>query len=248
MRIKTHSSVLREIQKTPIQIEGTSKMADTPTLSHAYLHTGGTERLLGSTVDAHLRKIVARYPDNDAFVSIPHQRRVTYAQLDRAIDEVACSLMALGLERGARVGIWSTDNLEWLLLQMATARTGIVLVNINPSYRTDELAYALELAQVQALFLIPNFRQARYVEMVHTICPEIAVATPQTFASQRLPALKHLIVYQAESPMQTTADYTGFWTWQDFLALGPSVSPEALCARSQSIDMDDPINIQFTTR
>lgn len=163
-------------------------MADTPTLSHAYLHTGGTERLLGSTVDAHLRKIVARYPDNDAFVSIPHQRRVTYAQLDQAIDEVARSLMALGLERGARVGIWSTDDLEWLLLQLTAARTGIILVNINPSYRTDELAYALELAQVQALFLILNFAKPATSRWFTRSAPKPPMLRPkplQTNASPR---------------------------------------------------------------
>ncbi len=222
-------------------------MTDTPSLSHAYLHTGGTERLIGSTVDAHFRGIVSRYPDNDAFVSIPHRRRATYAQLDQAVEEVARSLMALGLERGARVGIWSTDNFEWLLLQMATARVGIILVNINPSYRTDELAYALELAEVQALFLIPSFRQARYVEMIHTICPEVAQTTAHSFVSKRLPSLKHLIVYQPESPMQTHCEWSGCWLWQDFLAYGQSVSAEIVDARSQSIDMDDPINIQFTS-
>ncbi|MCB9640990.1 MAG: AMP-binding protein [Myxococcales bacterium] len=213
----------------------------------SYRHVGGQEPLMGKTIDAMFREVAATYPDHDAFVSIPQQKRLTYAALDLAVEEVAKALVGLGMSCGDRVGIWATDNAEWLLLQLATARVGVILVNINPSYRTEELGYALELAQVQALFLIPAFRSSQYVEMVHTICPEVAECTPQHLQSKRFPFLKHLIVYQPEHPLQTQCNYTGFWLWQDFLAQGKGISSEDVAARGCSVDMDDPINIQFTS-
>ena len=108
-------------------------------MQRSYHHLGGQTPLLGSTIDDLLRATIARYPEEEAIVSVAQKRRQTYREFDAAIEAVARGLLALGLEKGSRVGIWSTDNLEWVVLQMATARIGAVLVNINPAYRPGEL-------------------------------------------------------------------------------------------------------------
>ena len=110
----------------------------------SYRHRGGEEPLLGATIPEHFASIVARFPKREAVVCVHQNRRLTYAQLSMAIDEVACGLIGIGFGKGERIGVWSTDNIEWLLLQMATARIGAVLVNINPALRPAELVYALK--------------------------------------------------------------------------------------------------------
>ena len=143
----------------------------TPTKS--YFHRGTTTPLLGETIPEHFAGIAARFADREAVVCLSQQRRLTYGELARAIDELARGLSGYGFARGDRVGVWSTNNIEWLLLQMATARLGVVLVNINPAYRPRELAYALKRSEVQGLFLIPSFRSSDYVAMLVELIPEL---------------------------------------------------------------------------
>ena len=122
----------------------------------SYYHRGGSTPLLGATIPEHFNEIVDRYANRDAIVSLHQGRRLSYGELRIEVDAVARALLAAGFGPGDRVGIWSTDNVEWLLLQMATARVGAILVNINPAYRPRELAYALKRSKVQGLFLIPG--------------------------------------------------------------------------------------------
>jgi fatty-acyl-CoA synthase len=138
----------------------------------SYVHRGGATPLLGATIWSVFEKTVAEYPQAEALVSIPQGRRFTYAELHQEITNLAKALIALKIERGDRVGIWSTNNFEWVLLQMATAHIGVILVNINPAYLTEELHHALSRACVQVLFLIPSFRTSQYVKMVCELCPE----------------------------------------------------------------------------
>ena len=100
----------------------------------SYHHRGGDIPLLGDTIPKHIHKIVERFSDHEAVVSLPQQRRLNYHSLAEATDELARGLLGLGFKQGDRIGIWSTKNIEWLLLQLATARLGIILVNINPAY------------------------------------------------------------------------------------------------------------------
>ncbi|MDX1411463.1 MAG: AMP-binding protein, partial [Nitrospirales bacterium] len=137
----------------------------------SYVHRGGDQPLLGSTIPSLFTEIVASFPDHEAIVSIPQKIRLTYAAIQHEIRCLAKALIALGISKSERVGIWSTNNLEWVLLQMATAHVGAVLVNINPAYRPRDLKHALERAQVQALFLIPSFKTSKYVDMVCELCP-----------------------------------------------------------------------------
>ena len=123
----------------------------TRTLS--YRHRGGEAPLLGATIPEHFAAVAERFPGNEAVVSLPQRRRLTYSKLKSEIDHLARGLLGSGFGKGDRIGVWSTDNIEWLLLQMATARIGAVLVNINPANRARELAHALQRSEVQARVL-----------------------------------------------------------------------------------------------
>ncbi len=204
-------------------------------LEHSYLHRGGSTPLIGETIDAFLRGVTRRFAEREALVSIHQGIRLTYAALDRQVERLAKGLMAIGIAKGDRVGIWATDNAEWVMLQLATARMGAVLVNVNPAYRTGELEYALRYAKVQTLFLVPSFRTSDYPRMLKEVWP-----------SDRVPQLAKAVVYDPAGADSTRAP-EGFLAWQDVLAAGASVSDDALRERSASLDPDDPINIQFTS-
>ena len=219
----------------------------TALLTTSYLHRGGATPLIGDTIDAYIGKVAARFPDNEALVSLPQRRRLTYAELVIETDRVARGLMALGLGRGDRVGVWSTDNVEWVLLQLATARLGIVLVNVNPAYRTGELAHALELGQVQALFTIPAFKSSDYVATLAELCPEVATQQPDELRPGRLPELRRLVVWEPDDPAASARPASGFLTWGELLARGESVAAAEVARAAAELDPDDPVNIQFTS-
>jgi fatty-acyl-CoA synthase len=213
----------------------------------SYVHRGGDIPLLGSTIEALFRDIVASFPNHEALVSVPQEVRLTYAALHHEVRRLGKALMALGLSRGERVGIWSTNNLEWVLLQIATAHIGAVLVNINPAYRPRDLKHALERARVQALFLIPSFKTSNYVDMVCELCPRAKTTGPDGFSSTLLPDLRHLVVYDPEDVMNTQRPQPGFLTWGELLGRSEKISDEELDDRATTLDPDDPINIQFTS-
>jgi fatty-acyl-CoA synthase len=213
----------------------------------SYCHRGSETPLIGVTIPAHLAAIAARYPDREAVVGLPQGRRVTYAALAAAVDELARGLLGLGFARGDRIGIWSTNNVEWLLLQLATARIGAVLVNINPAYRPQELAYSLKRSEVQGLFTIPVFRGSDYVAMLKGLMPEIGSSDPASLASREFPDLRRVVLYDPVAPSATTRSAAGFTLWQEALAAGGAMASGALDAATASLDIDDPINIQYTS-
>ena len=153
----------------------------------SYVHGASPVPLLGETIGQNLDRTAARVPDNDAVVSVHQGVRMTYAELHAAVEEVARGLLALGIEPGERVGIWSPNNAEWVTLQYATAKVGAILVNVNPAYRTTELAYALGQAGVSTLVLAPGFRTADYLDMLEQVATE-------------LPALRRRVVLGGEVP------------------------------------------------
>ena len=176
--------------------------------------------LLGETIGENLRRTVARHGDSDALV-VPHQDyRATYRQLWAEVSLIARGLVSRGVQRGDRVGIWSPNRFEWVVTQYATARIGAILVNINPAYRTTELAYALEQSGVSFLILARAFRQADYVRMVDEVrgqCPE----------------LREALVLEDD--------------WDALLHDGRAVPETALVAIESTLQFDDPINIQYTS-
>ncbi|MES9935856.1 MAG: AMP-binding protein, partial [Sedimenticola sp.] len=212
----------------------------------SYFKREGDEPLLEVTIPRWFEGVVDAHGDGEAVVSIPQSRRLTYRQLAEEVDRLALGLMGLGFERGDRIGIWSTNNIEWLLLQMATARIGVVLVNINPAYRSRELAYALKRSEVQGLFLIPAFRSSDYVGMVLKLLPSLGEAGGE-LQSEEYPCLHRVVVFDPGSPEKTTRPAPGFLVWRDVIEAGGGVSRDDLDRRSRSLDCNDPINIQYTS-
>ena len=213
----------------------------------SYCHRGGDTALLGETIPGNFTRIAKQFPGNEAIVSIPHNRRLTYSQLSEETDRVAKGLLALGFGKSDRLGVWSTNNIEWLLLQLATARIGVVLVNINPAYRPRELAYALQRSEVECLVTIPSFRTSDYVSMLVELVPELKTAQPGEFRNDELPFLRRVILYDPAVPENTRRPYPGFDTWGELLAGGERVKQESLEMATAELDIDDPINIQYTS-
>jgi len=213
----------------------------------SYFHRGGESPLLGATIPEHLAEITARFADCEAIVSLPQQRRLSYRALSDAVDDLAKGLIATGFNKGERIGIWSTNNIEWLLLQMASARIGAVLVNINPAYRLRELAYALQRSEVQGIFTIPAFRSSDYVGMLVELIPELKKAPTNRLRNSAFPQLRKVVVYDPSDAEQTQKPHDGFRTWQEVIKAGDGITAEALDAVTTTLDRDDAINIQYTS-
>jgi fatty-acyl-CoA synthase len=193
----------------------------------SYLHGASPVPLLGETIGRNLDRTVARVPDRDALVSVHQGIRLTYAQFLDAVEEIARGLLALGVEPGERVGIWSPNNAEWATLQYATAKVGAILVNVNPAYRTSELAYALGQSGVSTLVLAPRFRQADYLDMLDRVARE-------------LPALKRRVVLGPDTP-------AGAMGWGELREAADRVPVDRLREREALLQFDDAINIQYTS-
>jgi fatty-acyl-CoA synthase len=213
----------------------------------SYFHSEGEVPLLGLTIPEYFTQVVKKFMEREAVVSIPQRKRLTYAALSESLDLLARGLVAFGFGKGDRIGIWSTNNLEWLFLQMATARIGTILVTINPAYRLKELAYALSHSEVQGLFVIPSFRTSDYVSMLVELIPELKNAKAGELKNHDLPLLRQVVIYDPVAPMETRRSYTGFNTWSDILEQAGSVSLKELDRITASLDIDDPINIQYTS-
>jgi fatty-acyl-CoA synthase len=190
-------------------------------MSQSYANGASTKPLLGETIGENLERTAARVPDNLALVSRHQNRRFTYAEFNAAVDEVARGLLALGLEVGDRVGIWSPNCYEWVLVQYATAKVGIILVNINPAYRTSELSYALNQSGCRMLVAAKAFKSSNYEAMIDEVGPQVR-------------SLEKVILL--DSP-----------AWEELIAGAASVPDEALPERMAGLQFDDPINIQYTS-
>ena len=215
--------------------------------TRSYRHRGGETPLLGATIPAHFAGVAQRFAEREALVSLPQSRRLTYAGLAQAVDRLACGLLGLGFGKGDRIGVWSTSNIEWLLLQMATARIGAILVNINPAYRVRELAYALRRSEVQGLFAIPSFRGSDYVAMLLELIPELDREAGAGLECAGFPHLRRVVLYDPARPGETARPHAGFTVWHEVLAAAYGVRPEKLDEIGVSLDIDDPINIQYTS-
>ncbi|GAA2895753.1 linear/branched/unsaturated fatty acid:CoA ligase LbuL [Streptosporangium fragile] len=186
-------------------------------------YAGGTSErpLLGDTIGANLDRTVTAFADREALVDCPSGRRWTYAQLGRDVDEVARALLALGVAKGDRVGIWAPNCPEWVLVQYATAKIGAIMVNVNPAYRTHELEYVLNQSGVSVLVSAPRHKSSDYREMVEAV-------------RERCPALRAVV-------------YIGDPGWDRFVRGAAARGPEALARRAAELSCDDPINIQYTS-
>ncbi len=213
----------------------------------SYRSLTGDEPLIEEPIHAYLARVAARHPDTEAVVSRHQGIRLTYSAFFNEVDRLARGLLALGVAKGDRVGIWAVNNVEWLLLQIATARVGAVLVNVNPAYRSAELEHAMGAARVGTLFVMPSFRKSHYVDMIRAVCPEIEQAPAGSWHNERLPELRQVVVFDPDDARATARPAPGFLTWLEVLERGEALPGDALEARSRTLKAGDPINIQFTS-
>ncbi len=207
------------------------------------LASGATDTpLLEQTIGDFFDGMAARQPGHEALVSVHQQRRYSYEALRQASNQLASALLRLGLVRGERIGIWSHNNAEWLLMQLATAKIGLVLVNINPAYRVAELEYALNKVGCKALVSMARFKTSDYLGMLRELAPELATSTGPLQAA-RLPTLRHVVWIDTPADGQ---EEPGMQRFSQLLATGDAADPR-LAAIAATLSAGDPINIQFTS-
>ncbi len=209
-------------------------------LTQSYAQGASAVPLIGDTIGAHFDKAVERWGDRPALIVTQQTVRWTYAELNARVDAFAAGLLALGLAPGDRVGIWSPNNAEWVIAQFATAKAGLILVNINPAYRTFEVDYALNKVGCKALITADSFKTSNYVGMLRELLPEIAGSQPGKLRGARIPSLQTVIRIGSD-----TSD--GFMRFDDVAALGGAAERQSLAALKPKLQFDDPINIQFTS-
>jgi fatty-acyl-CoA synthase len=212
--------------------------------NRSYASGASDKPLLGVTIGDLFDQIVARYPDNEALVSRHQGLRYSYRALKTVVEQGARALLAVGVAKGERVGIWAPNCAEWAITQFATSKIGAILVNINPSYRVHELQYALKQSGCAYLIIAPQFRTSNYTAMIYELAPELQSSQPLPtgagLTAAQLPDLRAVVRLGTEpSP--------GMLTWGDLLALGDTISAEQLAERQAQQQFDDPINIQYTS-
>ncbi|UJW81018.1 AMP-binding protein [Hydrogenophaga sp. SL48] len=199
--------------------------------------------LIEQTIGAFFDAMVARQPEHEALVSVHQGRRYTYRALQADAQRLASALLAQGLNPGDRVGIWSHNNAEWVLMQLATAQVGLVLVNINPAYRTSEVEYALNKVGCKLLVTMARFKTSDYLGMLRELAPEWAHGQPGALDAQQLPHLKTVV--WIDEPGKG-AEEVGLMRFSALLAQGDAADPR-VAQVSATLKASDPINIQFTS-
>lgn len=186
----------------------------------SYVYGASSIPLLGQTIGGNLKKTVEKYPNQEALVCVHQDYRATYQEFYNQTTAVAKALIFLGAKAGDRIGIWSSNRYEWVLLQYATARIGTILVNINPAYRTHELTYVINQSGIRSIFSSLSFKTSNYKEMVE-------------YAKEVCPSLEHEIFFDDN--------------WEDFLNNGQDISDDTLHSFEEHVQFDDPVNIQYTS-
>ena len=209
-------------------------------LTQSYNHGASNVPLIGQTIGVFFDHAVELWGNRQALI-VQHQNiRWTYTELKKQVDAFAAGLLALGLEPGQRIGIWSQNNAEWAVTQFATAKAGLILVNINPAYRLSELEYALNKVHCAALVISPSFKTSDYVQMVRDLAPEIDNCTPGQLEAETLPHLRTVIRMGEEAT-------PGMYNFAQIAAMGGDQERQSLTALSRELQFDDAINIQFTS-
>jgi len=209
-------------------------------LIQSYVHGANALPLIGETIGVHFDRAVARWPESEALV-VPYQGvRWTYRELQQQVDAFAAGLLALGLEPGDRVGIWSPNNAEWVVTQFATAKAGLILVNINPAYRVAELEFALNKVACKALITASEFKSTNYISMLLELAPELYSCGPGALNAASLPALRTTISL-ADTPLRSIIRFA------DVPAMAGAAHKQRLAELASVLQFDDPINIQFTS-
>ena len=209
-------------------------------LADSYVCGVADAPLLGETIGHCLDQAARRWGKREALVSPSHDVRWTWAELAQRVDALAAGFLALGLERGARIGVWSLNRPEWTLTQFAAARAGLVLVTINPAYRLSELEFALAKVGCAAIVTATAFKTSDYMAMLNTLLPELATASPGELHAARLPQLRAVI--QIGGPA-----CPGTIPFEAVAGMGGARHRDELVALGKALQFDDAVNIQFTS-
>ena len=210
-------------------------------LSHA---CGSTDTpLIEATIGDFFADMARRQGEREALVSRHQGLRYTYTGLHRAARQLASALLGLGLEKGDRIGIWSHNNAEWVLMQLATAQVGLILVNINPAYRTAEVEYALNKVGCKALVTMPSFKTSDYLGMLRELAPELGRCMPGMLAAKRLPSLRSVVWIDVADQGE---EQPGMLRFSELMARG-NAEDARVDAVAATLRNTDPINIQFTS-
>ena len=194
------------------------------------------EKTIGDIVD----ETAERYPDNDALVYVNRGLRLSYKEFKDKVDNIAKSLMALGIKRGDHIAVWAYNVPEWVYLQFASAKIGAVLVTVNTYYKAKELEYLLKQSDTTTLFLVEEFKDVNYVEMVKKVVPDLADTKPGDINLDHLPFLKNIVYIGKNAP-------DGMFSFSQVEEMKDKVSDDELKDRQSSLDQHDTINMQYTS-
>jgi fatty-acyl-CoA synthase len=209
-------------------------------LELSYVHGASDQPLIGQTIGQFFDDACAKWAKRPALL-VRHQNvRLSYAELREAVDKLAAALLTLDLNPGDRIGIWSPNNSEWVLTQFASAKAGLILVNINPAYRIAELEYALNKVGCKALILAERFKTSDYVGMLRELAPELGHAQPGKLESARLPALRSVVLLGE-------GWHPGTFRFSEIMARGGAAERKRIAELAPQLQFDEPINIQFTS-
>jgi fatty-acyl-CoA synthase len=209
-------------------------------LELSYVHGASDQPLIGQTIGQFFDDACTKWATRPALL-VRHQKvRLSYAELREAVDKLAAGLLTLDLNPGDRIGIWSPNNSEWALTQFASAKAGLILVNINPAYRTAELEYALNKVGCKALILAERFKTSDYVGMLRELAPELGHAQPGKLESARLPALRSVALLG-------DGWHPGTFRFAEIMTRGGSAERKRIAELAPQLQFDEPINIQFTS-
>lgn len=208
--------------------------------SLSHVKGAGTPALIDHTIGRALTIAAKTHGDREALVSVHQNVRLTYQELETKARELAAGFLALGLKPGDRIGIWAPNCVEWTLTQFATAKAGLILVNINPAYRLYELEYALNKVECRALVLAESFKTSQYFQMIQELAPELAGCSPGALQSKKLPHLEMVIGFGGAIP-------AGFLNLDDLTKNISADHRAALEKIEDTLTAKDPINIQFTS-
>ncbi|NTV90169.1 MAG: AMP-binding protein [Clostridiales bacterium] len=196
--------------------------------------------LLKITIGDLLDKVADQNPDHDAVLYTDRPFRMTYSQFRDHCDKVARGMMAMGIGKGDHVAIWATNYPEWITTMFATAKIGAIMVTVNTNYKVFELEYLMRQSDSSTLVLIDSFKDSNYVQILNELCPEIKDSVPGKLECKSLPCLKNVIYVGNDN-------HPGMFKWEELYKLSEQVSQEELKARQASLDVNEVINMQYTS-
>jgi len=209
-------------------------------ITKSYICGEGSQQLIYNTIGNKFEEITNQFPNNDALVVCHQNIKWSYKQLNEKVDELATGLLALGLSKGDRLGIWGPNSYEWVLTQLATAKIGVIMVCINPAYRLFELEYALNKVECKAIISAESFKSSQYLSMLNQLVPELKASQPGKLNSAKFPHLTTVIrMGDDETP--------GMYNFNTICQWGGKEEQEELTKLRVTLQPDDAINIQFTS-